>query len=550
MTSIKTALIGLTFLFFCSAGTAQLRDAGLTELQWQIETILDTPQASIEHDFIAMQNSLREIYVAGAYRPLWTSRDKIQQLIAVLEGSVEHGLQPTDYHLPVIQHLIETRESMPGPAAIAALDVLLSDGLMLYIHHRRYGKVKAGNLYPEFNFTHDVSVGLQATELIQQALVTNDLAAFIDTHSPTFSYYEAIRQQLLHYQTIASHGGWPSVPSGPTFRKDDRDPRVIALRNRLLVTGELQASSSDAEDLFGGELFNDELVQAVKAFQSLHGLDTDGIVGKQTLAAMNVGVETRVDQLRLSLERLRWIAQDLGDEFIAVNIAGFQLSYVKGRDIAWTTRVIVGSPYRKTPVFRSLLTYVEFNPTWTIPPTILRKDTIPTIRKDPGYLAAHNISVIDHSGHVVDPSTINWNAIGKNVPFILRQEPGPDNTLGQVKFIFPNPYFVYMHDTPHRALFDQSLRTRSSGCIRVENPFELAKLVLQEQQDFKPADIQGILDSGIRQRVFLDEPLPVLILYLTAALDASGEVRFYQDVYDRDAAVLRLLDGPVSANPL
>lgn len=550
MAFIKTLLIVFIFLFFCSAGTAQLQDAELTEPQWQIEKILDTPWARIEHDFIVMQNSLREIYVAGAYKPLWTSRDKIQQLLAVLESSVEHGLQPTDYHLPAIQHLIEIQESIPGPAAIAKLDVLLSDGLMLYIHHRRYGKVRAGNLYPEFNFTHDVSVGLQTTELIRQALVTNDLAAFIDNHSPTFSYYEAIRQQLMLYQTIASHGGWPSVPSGPTFRKDDRDPRVIAVRNRLRVTGELQSSSGDAEELFNEELFNEQLVQAVKAFQSLHGLETDGIVGQQTLAAMNVGVETRVDQLRLSLERLRWIAQDLGDEFIAVNIAGFRLSYVKGRNIAWTTRVIVGTPYRKTPVFRSLLTYVEFNPTWIIPPTILRQDTLPAIRKDPGYLAAHNISVIDNTGRVVDSSTIDWNALGKNIPFILRQEPGPENTLGQVKFIFPNPYFVYIHDTPHQALFGQSLRTRSSGCIRVEYPFELAELVLQEQQDFKPADIKAILDSGLRQRVFLDEPLPVLILYLTAALDASGKVRFYQDVYDRDAAVLRLLDEPVSADSL
>lgn len=545
MPSVKTPLIALALLFFGSAGMAQLQDAALTEPQWQIEIILDTPQASIGHDFIAMQNSLRKIYVAGDYQPLWTSSAKILQLIAVLESSVEHGLQPRDYHLPAIQHLIETIDTTPGPATIAALDVLLSDGLMLYIHHRRYGKVRAANLYPEFNFTHDVSVGPQPTELIRLALATEDLASFIDAHSPTFSFYEAIRQQLILYQAIASDGGWPAVRSGPTLRRDDRDPRVITLRKRLRVTGELGSSSSDTEDLFSADL-----VQAVKAFQSLHGLETDGIAGKQTLAAMNVGIGTRIDQLRLSLERLRWIAQDLDDEFIAVNIAGFRLSYVQGRNITWTTRVIVGTPYRKTPVFRSLLTYVEFNPTWTIPPTILRNDTLPAIRKDPGYLAAHNISVIDSSGRVVEPSTIDWNALGKNIPFILRQEPGPDNTLGQMKFIFPNPYFIYIHDTPHRTLFDQSLRTRSSGCIRVENPFKLAELVLQEQQDSSPADLQAILDSGRRQRVFLDKPLPVLILYLTAALDASGKISFYQDIYDRDADVLRLLDGPVSAESL
>lgn len=545
MVFVKTSLIALTLLSFGSVGMAQLQDAAVTEPQWQIEIILDTPQAAIEHEFIAMQNSLRKIYVAGGYQPLWTSSDKIQQLITVLEGSVEHGLQPSDYHLPAIRHLMETIESTPGPATIAALDVLMSDGLMLYIHHRRYGKVRAAKLYPEFNFTHDVSVDPQPVELIHLALAADDLASFIDTHSPTFSFYEAIRQQLVLYQAIASDGGWPSVPPGPTLRRDDRDPRVISLRKRLQVTGELRSSPGHTDDLF-----DENLVQAVKAFQSLHGLQIDAVVGKQTLAAMNVGIETRIDQLRLSLERLRWIAQDLGDEFIAVNIAGFRLSYVQGRNIVWSTRVIVGTPYRKTPVFRSLLTYVEFNPTWTIPPTILRNDTLPAIRKDPGYLAAHNISVIDSSGRKVEPSSIDWNAIDKSIPFILRQEPGPDNTLGQVKFIFPNPYFIYIHDTPHQALFDQSLRTRSSGCIRVEDPFKLAELVLQEQQDFKPADIKPILDSGLRQRVFLDKPLPVLILYLTAALDASGKISFYRDVYDRDADVLRLLDGPVSVDSL
>jgi len=216
----------------------------------------------------------------------------------------------------------------------------------------------------------------------------------------------------------------------------------------------------------------------------------------------------------------------------------------------WTTRVMVGTSYRKTPVFRSELTYLEFNPTWTVPPTILRQDKLPAIKKDPGYLAANNFSVIDKDGHKVDPAGIDWTAFGKSIPFTLRQEPGPGNALGRVKFIFPNPYFVYMHDTPQRDLFDRPERTFSSGCIRVEHPFELAALVLRDKKGFGPDQMKAILDSGRTQRVLLDKPVPVLILYLTAALDPSGNARFYRDIYQRDAAVLRLLDSPVTADAL
>ncbi len=487
-----------------------------------------------------LQNSLREIYQQHGYEPLWTSDHKIRQTIAVLEDSIEYGLQPGDYHLAAITDLVASNGLSPDPAAKAELDLLLSDGLLLYMHHRREGKVHPAALYPEFNFVRDHSADLSPTELIQQAIAAENLADFIDVQAPTADYYQLLRQQLKHYRKMAENGGWPLVPAGPTLRKNDREPRVIDIRNRLKVTGELQSSSNPAEDFF-----NEELEQAVILFQSLHGLATDGLVGKQTIAAMNVAVETRVDQLRLSLERLRWLEHNADREFVAVNIAGFQLAYVKDQEIEWTTRVIVGTPYRSTPVFRSLMTYLEFNPTWTIPPTILREDTLPAIRKNPNYLADRNISVLDNRGHKVDPSTVNWKARGKSLPFTLRQEPGPKNALGLVKFIFPNPYFVFMHDTPHRALFEQPMRSYSSGCIRVENPFRLVELVLQDRQDFAPDKLEEILHSGRTERVLLEKPLPVLILYLTAALDASGRTQFYPDIYDRDPAVLGLLDGPV-----
>jgi len=542
---IRLLIAPLLLLFLASGPASGGVDAEPTEVQLNIEQILDTDQAEIQGEKIIAQDLLREVYAAQAYEPLWTSDKKIRELTSLLRESVDHGLRPEDYHLPLIEKLTADSATNPGPAVSAGRDILLTEGLMLYSYHRRYGKVKASDLYPEFNFTREPFSHEPPVEFIHKALGFDNMAAFINATTPSADYYELLRAQLERYRQLAAKGGWPPVPEGPALRKNDRDQRVMAIRSRLQVTGELpEAETTGAED------FDDALEQAVKTFQSLNGLAVDGVVGKQTIAAMNVAAATRVDQLRLSLERLRWVAQDAGDEFIAVNIAGFRLSYVEQRNIVWTTRVMVGTSYRKTPVFHSELTYVEFNPTWTVPPTILRQDKLPAIKKDPEFLEANNFSVIDRAGHKVDPATIDWGAYGKSIPYTLRQEPGPNNALGRVKFIFPNPYFVFMHDTPQRALFEKPERTFSSGCIRVENPLELAELVLRHKDNFNPADMQKILDSGRTQRVLLDKPLPVLILYLTAALDPSGKARFYRDIYERDAAVLRLLDGPVTADAL
>ena len=538
-------LIPSLLLFQCMhCQAAPQADSAPSEVQLQIEQVLDTQQAEIDGEKIVTQDLLREIYATGAYQPLWTSERKIHELTSLLSAAPDYGLRAKDYHLPLIEKLLAAADSAPNPGVLADRDILLTEGLLLYSDHRRFGKVRAVDLYPDFNFTREPFATDQPVEFIHKALAFDSLAAFIDSITPTADYYDMLRLQLKHYRQLEEQGGWPQVAEGPTLRKNDHDQRVGMLRKRLQVTGELQTTESDANSAF-----DETLEQAVRIFQSLHGLETDGIVGKQTIAAMNVPVATRVDQLRLSLERLRWVAHDAGDEFVAVNIAGFQLSFVRDRKIAWTTRVVVGTSYRKTPVFRSNMTYLEFNPTWTVPPTILREDKLPVIKKNPGYLAANNISVIDSSGRKLDPASIDWNSYGRTIPFTLRQEPGPDNALGLVKFIFPNPYFVFMHDTPNRALFEKSQRMFSSGCIRVENPFKLAELVLQDNKNFNPASIPEILKRGRTQRVLLEKPMPVLILYLTAALDPSGKARFYQDVYHRDAAALRLLDGPVNVVP-
>ena len=264
---------------------------------------------------------------------------------------------------------------------------------------------------------------------------------------------------------------------------------------------------------------------------------------------MNVPVEARIDQIRVNLERARWVLHELKGDFVLVDVAGFDVTYFRNDEPVWTSRVIVGRPYRETPIFKSLITYVVFNPTWTIPPTILVKDKLPVIKRDPGYLKRNNIRVIDSRGREVNAASVNWSRYGAGnlPPFQLRQDPGEDNALGLVKIMFPNPHMVYLHDTPSKSLFDKDERTFSSGCIRVQNAFELAELVLNDPAQWNQETMAAVVATKKMQTVNLAKPVPVLILYWTAQPRPDGQVLFRNDVYDRDPATLAALDSPFVA---
>jgi murein L,D-transpeptidase YcbB/YkuD len=282
------------------------------------------------------------------------------------------------------------------------------------------------------------------------------------------------------------------------------------------------------------------------------GLESDGAVGAGTIAELNVPVSERIRQLRVNLDRGRVLLHDLPERFVVVNIAGFTAYLIKGQDIEWSTRVQVGKPYRKTPLFRSEINYLVFNPTWTVPPGIIRSDILPAAKKDPASITRRGLKVLDSAGREVDPSSVDWSRFTSGIPYTLRQDPGPKNALGRVKLMFPNDYFVYLHDTPSQALFDKADRAFSSGCVRVERALELAERVLDDPAQWNAQSIDAVIRSGKLQNVTLKRRMPVLLAYWTTWVDPEGSMNFRRDLYGQDAQWAAGLDAPfrVRARPL
>lgn len=266
------------------------------------------------------------------------------------------------------------------------------------------------------------------------------------------------------------------MPAGAMLKSGMVNPRVLTIRQRLAVTGDMSTLSMESA------LYDDDVKTSVEKFQQRHGLEVNGLVDKVTLAAMNVPVEGRIGQLRVNLDRARWVLHDLPQNFVMVDIAGFNVQYIRSGQVVWKTRAIVGKTYRKTPVFRSNIRYIIFNPIWTIPPTILREDILPKIKRDPEYLRNKNMVVLDQLGKQIDSATIDWSQYpGNSFPYLIRQQPGPKNTLGRVKFIFPNKHAVYLHDTLKKSGFERAERALSSGCIRIQNPLHFSELLLADK---------------------------------------------------------------------
>ena len=478
-----------------------------------------------------------KFYAQAQFAPAWTRPADVDQLLAALRDLTADGLDPEDYALTELLRLrtvpVDPRAT---PLQRAQFDLLATDACLGALTHLYRGKVDPASLDTHWNFDPRQPAAGQDVQTVRNALAQGQLAELFARARPQHALYDGLRTALARWREMAAQGGWASIASGPTLKPEMSDPRVPAVRRRLQLGGYLALdAATDAER------YDPVLAQALTQFQREHYLTADGHLGLATLAALNVPVAARIDQLRVNLERARWLLHQLHGDFVMVDIAGYGVAYYRDGKPTWRARVQVGKPYRSTPAFKSQITYLTLNPTWTVPPTILKNDILPKVRKNLGYLAANRIRVLDSQGRELAPASVNWaNPRG----IVLRQDAGPGNSLGRLVIRFPNDYAVYLHDTPQQALFANPQRATSSGCIRVERPRELVELLLDDPVRWNRAAIDRAIDTGKTQTVMLDKSVPLLLAYWTVDLRDDGRIGFRPDIYQRDPPLRAALDRP------
>ncbi len=476
--------------------------------------------------------------------PLWVTTqgatERALQLSTILAAADEDALDPDDYGAAAIDALLgATRADL-----LAQLEVRLSLGLVKFVADLGQGRVTPQVADLDLFVLRDEVDKARVMGAVADAA---DLAAFVGLFRPQTPRYDRLKAALARYRAIARSGGWTAVPAGPTLKPGMSDPRVGLLRDRLKLWGDLSQEKDRA--LSGGDpdFYDDDLVEAVETMQTRHGLEVDGAVGRQTLEAFNVPVEARIEQMIVNLERRRWMPDDLGRRYVFVNLADFTLKVVDEPKTVLDMRVVIGKTYHMTPVFSGNMTYLEINPYWHVPPSIARNELLPKIKQNVNYLADNKFTVFSDWGGdagVVNPEEVDWTRYsGTKFPFKLRQSSGDGNALGRLKFMFPNRFNVYLHDTPARSLFRKAQRDFSHGCIRVQDPPGLAEVVLAETTGWSLDRIQSAIDSGERTIVTLAEPLPVHIGYLTSWVNKDGSIHFRQDIYDRDHTLADALLG-------
>ncbi len=494
------------------------------------------------------------------------------EMVEIIRNSSDEALNPNDYNLEEIEstlsRLEQDRESGNAyhPEDLAELELLLSNSFLKYAHDVHYGRIRIEQINLDLPSERPVNL----TELLITATTSGQVQNTLNRLFPKHPMYEKLKVSLKEYREIAANGGWQRVPYGDKFEKGARGNRVIALRERLKVTGELDSSVPN------NNVFDNTLDIAVRKYQETHGLYVDGVVGKSTIESLNAPVEQRISQIELTMERWRLLPQYLGSKYILVNIANFHLYGVENNDDAIDMRIVVGKPHWNTPMFSEEMTHIVMNPYWNIPPSIFKDDIVPRIKQDPTYMSKRGIDAVgleapeivaieeeeesvevaehvEASNEVVQDQGLSeaeiqneqaqeeYTAQVLSGKYRLRQNPGPSNPLGQIKFLFPNKHSVYLHDTPNRGFFKRAQRNFSHGCIRVQKPIELAEFVLEANPDWTQSRINSSINSRKTRTVHLNQTIPVYILYFTTWVDESGNANFHKDIYGLDQSLLNAL---------
>ncbi|WP_407428696.1 murein L,D-transpeptidase [Arcticibacter sp.] len=475
-------------------------------------------------------------YKERAYELAWFKGHELvpqaQAFIDELGKAGEDGLDPKDYQLVDFEKLfkdfkgikrdLEKRDSLELEIDMALTSSYLNWSSDYY----------RGLLAPSESRKADWDINLNKMNL------SSALTKFLNENAeddiefrPNHPEYANLRKALASFREVQKAGGWPKIPANATITDGQSSPVVPLLKARLATF--LGKDSTVMKD--DKPIFSSDVKSALKKFQETSGLTATGRLNAETIRFMNVPVEDRIRQIIINMERWRWIPESFGTDYLIVNIPEFKLRvYEQGKEVM-NMKVIVGKELHSTPIFNDKMEHIVLAPYWNIPPGILKDEIAPSVRANPGYLASKDMEVITNDGTVVDPGSVDWSTAGTSgFKYIVRRRPGPNNDLGNVKFIFPNSRNIYLHDTPADQLFNASKRDFSHGCVRVEKPIDLAVYLLRNVGGWDKSKIMEQIKTGNEKYVPLKAKLPVYLVYFTASADAEGHVRFFDDVYGHD----------------
>lgn len=492
---------------------------------------------------------IHRFYGERNFEPAWVKDLKLPEIAYEMRYEIGQakfdGLNPNDYHFQAINAYFDLYESAKkggekmNAIDLAAVDVLLTDAYIMLSSHLFLGKVDPESLKTTWSIQRNVPE-LMIDRKLSAAIQSGSLRASIEGYYPAFSIYKKMRdglrqlfeeQKRFEKEPVAT---WKNLKIDKSIKPGDSHNQMTEIRERLYFWGFLKPYQP-VDD----KMYDSLMIDGVKMIQKRFGMEPDGVIGQGTIHAFNQKPLDMIATASVNLERLRWFPDTIKDiELILVNTANFQLDFIQKLDTVLSSKVIVGKSYHSTPQFSALMSYIVFSPTWTVPTSITRNELVPKIKKDPRYLAKNNMKLLNSSGKTVDPSSIDWAKVSaRSFPYTVRQEPGENNSLGLVKFMFPNQNSVYIHDTPSRSLFEREDRALSHGCIRIQKPFDFAKILLSHDSNWTDEKIRTAMHQTKEQIVNLNRKIPVAIIYLTYWSDSRGNLYFRKDIYDRDSEI-------------
>jgi len=548
---VRNLTLALLLLISWTAGCRQsqrartplVRDSTHYTRQEYIDRVLDsnTLHRFLQEDtaYSPYSDLIRNFYQQRAYHYAWVSNEgrlteQAGNFLNMIRNDEPRGVPDSVTVNPALQRLYDkvTADSNRTPAAdLTRLEMMLTGQFFMY------GSNEWGGMTADT--AKDLEWFIPRKKLDMESLLDSLVKGPANTFKePVNHYYILLRQALQKVAQLETTTHWDSIHADKkVYKKGDSAAVISVVKARLYAWGDLPAPDTSA-------LFTPALDTALRRFQERMGLTVNGTIRQPVLNALNVPLKQRIRQILVNMERMRWVPVDPGNNYLLVNIPEFKLHVYENGQLAWSCNVVVGKPGASTVIFTRPMKYVVFSPYWNVPPGILRNEVLPAVKRNPGYLARQNMEVVGASGKPIPVSSINWSRYsGSGFPYIIRQKPGRSNALGKVKFLFPNEYNIYLHDTPSRYLFGETKRSFSHGCIRVQEPRRLAEWLLRNDSTWTPQKIEQAMNSSKEKYVALKNQVPVFIGYFTAFVNSRGQLNFRDDVYGHDARLAAQLFG-------